>query len=80
MNVILFNVVCVHVYSFMSNSGTLWTIARHAPPSMGFSRQEYWCGCRFLLQGIFPTQGLNLCLLWQADSSPLSHMGNPYLM
>ena len=31
-------------------------------------------GCRFLLQGIFPTQGLNLHLLrWQADSLPLSH-------
>ena len=29
--------------------------------------------CQFLLQGIFPTQGLNLCLLhWQADSSPMS--------
>ena len=28
-------------------------------------------GCHFLLQGIFPTQGLNLCLLhWQADSLP----------
>ena len=31
-------------------------------------------GCRFLLQGIFPTQGLNLCLLsWQAGSLLLSH-------
>ena len=30
--------------------------------------------CQFLLQGILPTQGLNLCLLhWQADSSPMSH-------
>ena len=29
-------------------------------------------GCHFLLQGIFPTQGLNLYLLhWQADSLPL---------
>ena len=29
-------------------------------------------GCCFLLQGIFPTQGLNPCLLlWQADSLPL---------
>ena len=32
-------------------------------------------GCHFLLQGIFPTQGSNLCLLrllhWQADSLPL---------
>ena len=35
-------------------------------------------GCHFLLQGIFPTQGLNLPLLhWQADSSPLSHQGSP---
>ena len=33
-----------------------------ALPSMGFSRQEYWSGYHFLLQGIFPTQGLNLGL------------------
>ena len=25
----------------------------------GFSRQEYWRGCHALLQGIFPTEGLN---------------------
>ena len=36
--------------------------AHQAPLSMGFSRQEYW-GCHACLQGIFPTQGLNLCLL-----------------
>ena len=31
-------------------------------------------GCHFLLQGIFLTQGSNLCLLhWQVDSLPLSH-------
>ena len=30
-----------------------------APPSMEFSRQEYWSGLPFLLQGIFPTQGSN---------------------
>ena len=35
-------------------------------------------GCNFLLQGIFPTQGLNPCLLhWQEDSLPLSHLGSP---
>ena len=34
-------------------------------------------GCRFLLQGIFPTQGLNLPLLpWQVDSLPLNHQGH----
>ena len=46
---------------------------------MGLSGQECWSG--FLLQGIFPTQGLNLhllCLLhWQADSLPLNHLGSP---
>ena len=35
-------------------------------------------GCHFLLQGIFPTQESNPCLLhWQADSLPLSHQGSP---
>ena len=28
----------------VSDSATLWTVARQAPPSMGFSRQEYWSG------------------------------------
>ena len=37
-------------------------------------------GCHFLLQGIFPTQGSNPCLLhWQADFLPLSHQGSPYI-
>ena len=42
---------------------TPWTVARQAPLSMEFSRQEYWVGFHFLFQGIFPTQGLNSCLL-----------------
>ena len=37
-------------------------------------------GCHFLLQGIFLTQGLKLCLLnllhWQANSLPLHHLGS----
>ena len=53
------------------------------PLSMEFSRQEYWSGCRFLLQGIFPTQGSNQGLLsllhWQADSLPLAPPGKPPL-
>ena len=33
-------------------------------------------GCHFLLQGIFPTMGLNLHVLhWQTDSLPLTHLG-----
>ena len=42
---------------------TPWTLAYQASLSMGFSRQEYWSGCHFLLQGIFPTQGSNPSLL-----------------
>ena len=35
-------------------------------------------GCHFLLQGIFPNQGLNPCLLFQqADSLALSLLGSP---
>ena len=38
---------CVYVFSWISrvrHSATPWTIARQAPLSMGFSRQEYWSG------------------------------------
>ena len=61
----------------MSDSVILWTIAFQAPPSMGFSRQEYWdsldkntgVGCYSILQGISLTQGYNPHLLhhlhWQ---------------
>ena len=53
-----------------------WTIAWQAPLSMGFSRQEYWNGLLFLLQGIISNQGLNLQLLhWQAGALPLSYLG-----
>ena len=43
---------------------TLWTVARQAPLSMGFSRQEHWGICYALFQGIFQLQGSNPCLLW----------------
>ena len=47
---------------------------------MGFPRQEHWSGLPFPPLGIFPTQGLTLCLQhWQADSLPLSHLGGPEL-
>ena len=34
-------------HSVVSNSVTLWTIARQAPLSLEFSRQEYWRGLSF---------------------------------
>ena len=36
---------------------TPWTVAHQGPLSMQFSRQEYWGGLCFLLQGILPTRG-----------------------
>ena len=42
----------------MSNSlGTPWTVAHQAPPSMRFSRQEYWSGLPFRSPGNLPRVG-----------------------
>ena len=38
------------------------TVARQAPPSVEFSRQEYWSGLPFPSPGDLPTQGWNLGL------------------
>ena len=49
----------INTDSVVSDSAIPWTIACQAPPSTGFSRQEYQSGLHSLLQGIFPTQGSN---------------------
>ena len=36
----------------------LWTVAHQAPPSMGFSRQEYWSGLPFPSPGDLPDPGI----------------------
>ena len=60
---------------------TLWTVAHQAPLFMGFSGKNTGVGCQPLLQGIFPTQRLNLCLLYllhsQACFLPLMPPGKP---
>ena len=70
--------VCVCVCSVAQSCPTLytpWAVACQAPLSMEFSRQEYWSGLPIPPPGIFPTQGLNLCLLhWQVDSLPLHQL------
>ena len=58
---------------------TLWTIAHQAPLSVVSPSKNTGMGCHFPLQRIFLTQGLNPHLQhWQADSFPLSHMGNQF--
>ena len=39
---------------------TLWAVARQAPLSMGFSRQEYWSGLPFSTSGDLPDPGIEL--------------------
>ena len=39
---------------------TPWTVAYQAPPSMGFSRQEYWSGLPFPPPGDIPDPGIEL--------------------
>ena len=64
------------ICSVVSDFVIPWTIQ-----SMEFSRPEYWSGSVSLLQGIFPTQGLNPGLphcrqiLYQ-----LSHKGSPRIL
>ena len=44
---------------------TPWTVAYQAPPSMGFSRQEYWSGVPFPSPGDLSNPGLLHC--WQTE-------------
>ena len=55
--------VCAQLLSCVWLFATASTVACQAPLSMEFSRQEYWSGLHFLLQGIFLIQGSNLHLL-----------------
>ena len=71
--------VC-YVLSCVQLFAALWTIACQVALSMEFSRQEYWSvWCHFLLQGIFPTQGLKQGLPHCRQTLyHLSHQGCPY--
>ena len=53
----------------------LWPHGLYSP--WNSPSQNTGVGSNFFLQGIFPTQGLNPLLHWQADSLPLSHQGSP---
>ena len=50
---------------------TPWTVAYQAPPSMGFSRQEYWSGLPFPSLGDLPDPGIEpRSSALQADALP----------
>ena len=57
---------------------TLWTVAYHAPPSMGFSGQEYWSGLPFPSPGDLPDPGIEpRSPAFQADALTSEPPGKP---
>ena len=53
-------------------------IAHKAPLTKGFPRQKYWSGLSFPPPGDLPYPGTEpTSPVLQADSLPLSHLGNP---
>ena len=76
---------CCCCCSVLSHVWLLWLhglVAHQATLSTGFSRQEYWSGCHFLLmQGIFLTQESNPGLLHCRQTLyQLSYEGIPHAM
>ena len=68
----------LNIYNILSTSTVFTSDERYFLKGMILGGVSH-----FLLQRIFLTQGLNLCLLhlqhWLADSSPLCNLGNPCL-
>ena len=61
----------VKLLSYVRLIATPWTAAYQAPPSMGFSRQEYWSGLLFPSPGDLPDPGIEpRSTALQADSLP----------
>ena len=50
--------VCVYVLSCVQLFASTWAVARHAPLSVGFSRQGYWSGLPFPSPGHLPDPGI----------------------
>ena len=63
----------------MSDSAIPWTVARQAPLSMVFSRQEYWSGLPFPSPGDLPNPGIEPgSPVLQADALSSEPPGKPY--
>ena len=60
---------------------TPWTVACQAPPSVGFSRQEYWGELPFPFPGDLPDPGIEpRSPTLQGDSLPSEPPGNPQFL
>ena len=74
--------MCVCVLSHVQLFVTTWTVVSQAALPVDSPSKNTGVGSHFFLQGIFPTQGSNLCfqclLHCLEDSFLLSHQENPY--
>ena len=62
----------------MFDSAALWTVARQAPLSLGFSRQKYWSGLPCPPPGDLPDSGTEpMSSAVSVDSLPLALPRNP---
>ena len=72
------NKVKVKSLSHVRLFATPWTVAHQAPPSMGFSRQEYWSGLPFPSPGDVPNPGIEpRSPALQADTLTSEPSGKP---
>ena len=76
--------VCVCSHSVVSNSlQPPWSVARQAPLSMGFSRQEYWGGLQCSPSGDLPDPGIKpvspVSPALQVTSLPVESLRKPSL-
>ena len=70
--------MCCVMLSCSVVSDSLLTVARQAPLSMGFSRQEYWSGFPFPSPGDLPNSGIEpRSPALQANSLPSEPPGKP---
>ena len=70
--------VCACMFSCVWLFVTQGSEAHRAPLSIGFSRQEYWCGLLFSSSGDLPDPGIKLASsALRVDSLLLSHLGSP---
>ena len=76
---VLKKIVCMKSLSRVRLFVTPWTVAYQVPPSLGFSRQEYWSGFPFPSPGNLPDPGIEPgSPALQPDSLPPEPAGKPF--
>ena len=72
-------VLCAQSISHFQLFVTPWTVARQAPVSVGFSRQEYWSGLPCPSPGDLPDPGIKPASLASPVTAGKFHLGSPWM-